>query len=375
VPFDAATIDRPLIVAGPDTGVLPDVLFALADRLGAPVLADPLSGVRSPTGLSGAAFATYDNFLRPRTVVDALRPGFVLRLGEPPTSKPLATYLAHHREAPQYAVAHPGTWPDPDISAAAVIHAGATAFCDALLHQLHGRTPAANGWLQAWRDAESRTSKAIDAVLGETEAVSEPSVVADLADALPDGATVFAGNSMPVRDIDGFFSTPSKRTTILGSRGASGIDGVISTALGVSTRSDGPTVLVIGDLSFYHDMNGLLAAQRHGLSATIVLVNNDGGGIFSFLPQHEQSEDFETLFGTPHGLDFSHVGPLYGVGFQRVETRRQYRDALKASFESPGVQVIEVRTDREENLRLHQRIWAAVAKAVTPMVATGAQTP
>ncbi|HEX5141386.1 MAG TPA: thiamine pyrophosphate-binding protein, partial [Dehalococcoidia bacterium] len=151
-----------------------------------------------------------------------------------------------------------------------------------------------------------------------------------------------------------------------GNRGASGIDGVVSTAMGVAAATEGRTVLVIGDLSFYHDMNGLLAAQRHDLSATIVLINNDGGGIFSFLPQHdhEASETFERLFGTPHGLDFSHVANLYGVGFQRVATREEYRKALKASIDAPGVQVIEVRTDRDENLRLHQRIWSAVAAAV-----------
>src|SRR5690606_15965987 len=119
---------------------------------------------------------------------------------------------------------------------------------------------------------------------------------------------------------------------------------------------------------FYHDMNGLLAARRHGLDATIILVNNDGGGIFSFLPQHDQSEDFETLFGTPHGLDFRYVGPLYGVEYHHVESRRAYREALRKSFQAPGVQVIEVRTDREENLKLHQRIWARVASAVEPLV-------
>jgi 2-succinyl-5-enolpyruvyl-6-hydroxy-3-cyclohexene-1-carboxylate synthase len=151
---------------------------------------------------------------------------------------------------------------------------------------------------------------------------------------------------------------------VLSNRGASGIDGVISTALGASAVGDGPTVLVIGDLSFYHDMNGLLAAQRVGRRATLVRSKNDGGGIFSFLPQHEQPEDFETLFGTPHGLDFSHVAGLYGVGFQSVTTREEYKAALKASFNADGVQVIEIKTDREENLRLHQRIWDEVAEAV-----------
>jgi 2-succinyl-5-enolpyruvyl-6-hydroxy-3-cyclohexene-1-carboxylate synthase len=371
LPFDAVHVDRPLIVAGPQAGVDPETLLTLAGRLAAPVLADPLSGLRSLTRPSETVLSSYDAFLRPPAVSEAFRPGFILRLGDPPSSKPLATYLARYRDVPQYAVAPPGKWPDPDLSAAAVLHGDATAVCVAILDTIGERATPANGWLQSWQDAEARASSAIDAVLGELDAVSEISAVTDLAGAVPDGAYVFAGNSMPVRDIDGFFATRGKQVTLLGSRGASGIDGVVSTALGVAARSGEPTALVIGDLSFYHDMNGLLAAGRHHLSATIVLINNDGGGIFSFLPQHEQSEDFELLFGTPHGLDFSYVSPLYGVGFQRVETRQQYRDALKASFDSPGVQVIEVRTDREENLKLHQRIWAAVAEAVTPLATGG----
>lgn len=368
LPFDAYDIDRPLIVAGPDAGVDQELLLTLAQRLGAPVLADPLSGARSVDHESGELITAYDLFLRPKTVVDTLRPGFILRLGAPPTSKPLATFLARHRDVSQYAVADRGKWPDPDLSATTVIAADPGAVCAAMLQDLSEYTAASEAWTGLWRDLDSRTRATVEEVLEEAPAATEPSLVSDLAALLPHGSSVFAGNSMPVRDIDSFFGTQRKRVSILGSRGASGIDGVVSTALGVSTRADGPTVLVIGDISFYHDMNGLLAARRHNLSATIVLVNNDGGGIFSFLPQHDQSEDFEALFGTPHGLDFSHVGPMYGVGFQRVETREQYRDALKASLEAPGVQVIEVRTDREENLRLHQRIAEAVAQAVVPLV-------
>jgi 2-succinyl-5-enolpyruvyl-6-hydroxy-3-cyclohexene-1-carboxylate synthase len=375
LPFEAATIERPLIVAGPQADVDADTLMTLAERLGAPVLADPLSGLRSLPRSSEAVLATYDAFLRPAAMVEALHPGFIFRLGDPPTSKPLATYLARYVDVPQYAVAHPGRWPDPDLSASAVIHADPTAVCAAILAALGERGPAEDGWPQTWRDADSRAAAAIDAVLGEIDEVCEISAVTDLAAALPDGAFVFAGNSMPVRDIDGFFATRGKQVTLLGSRGASGIDGVVSTALGVSARSGAPTALVIGDLSFYHDMNGLLAALRHDLSATIVLINNDGGGIFSFLPQHDQSEDFEFLFGTPHGLDFSHVADLYGAGFQRVTTRQGYRDAVAASLVAPGVQIIEVRTDREENLRLHQRIWDAVAAAVEPLVAAERRAP
>ena len=361
---------RPLIVAGPQCDVDAASLFALAQRLGAPVLADPLSGLRCDPSASDVAIAGYDAFLRSTPLCDALRPDVILRFGDPPTSKPLATYLQRHRDVRQVVVAPPGLWPDPDLTASEIASADATSFCNAALARLDGTHATNTAWLAAWRDAEARTHAAIRGVLDEIDAATEPSVVLDLAEVLPDGATVFAGNSMPVRDIDSFFPASSREVRLLGSRGASGIDGVVSTALGASTASANPIVLVIGDLSFYHDMNGLLAAKRFGLDATIVLLNNDGGGIFSFLPQHDAAPEFEALFGTPHGLDFSHVGGLYGVGFQRVETREAYRAALQASFAAPGVQVIEVRTEREANLRLHQRIWDEVTKAVAPLSET-----
>jgi 2-succinyl-5-enolpyruvyl-6-hydroxy-3-cyclohexene-1-carboxylate synthase len=320
----------------------------------------------SGQGIIGA----YDSFLRNPGLAQSLRPDWIIRFGAPPTSKALNTYLLNQRGAQQTQVNLPGTWSDPELSATQVLTVDDPGEILLELSKIEQTDPD-RAWLPAWLQAESATLTAIRSVLDEEGLVSEPSAIIDLADVIPGGRTVFAGNSMPVRDIDSFWPTTSDLSSIVffrGNRGASGIDGVVSTALGVAARSYGFLVAVIGDVSFYHDMNGLLAAQRHGLSATIVLINNDGGGIFSFLPQHEQSEDFETLFGTPHGLDFSHVGPLYGVGFQRVETRQEYRDALKASFSTPGVQVIEVRTDREANLRLHQRIWAAVAEAVEPLV-------
>ncbi|HKO24775.1 MAG TPA: thiamine pyrophosphate-dependent enzyme, partial [Chloroflexota bacterium] len=128
--------------------------------------------------------------------------------------------------------------------------------------------------------------------------------------------------------------------------------------------SSGPLVLVIGDLSLYHDLNGLLAAKLHGLDATIVLLNNDGGGIFSFLPQAAHADHFEELFGTPTGLDFRSAVEMYGCGFERVETWPDFRAAVATSLASPGVQVIELHTDRARNVELHRRVWAAVAEAV-----------
>jgi 2-succinyl-5-enolpyruvyl-6-hydroxy-3-cyclohexene-1-carboxylate synthase len=200
--------------------------------------------------------------------------------------------------------------------------------------------------------------------LDNNDTPSEPAVFVDVADVLPDGATLYAGNSMPVRDLDTFFPSGRRTVHFLANRGANGIDGVVSSALGASVASDGPLVLVIGDLSLYHDMNGLLAAKRHDLSATIVLINNDGGGIFSFLPQAEHPEPFEELFGTPHGLDFRAACELYGLGYERAETRRAFREAVARSISSPGVQVIEVRTEREANVALHRAIWRDVSAAM-----------
>ncbi|MCH7838189.1 MAG: hypothetical protein IIC26_06740 [Chloroflexi bacterium] len=147
-----------------------------------------------------------------------------------------------------------------------------------------------------------------------------------------------------------------------------------SSALGASAAGAGPLVLVIGDLSFYHDMNGLLAVQRHDINATIVLLNNDGGGIFSFLPQADEAEHFEELFGTPHGLDFRPAAELYGLAYRRAESWQDFREAIEASLGSPGVGLVEVRTDRRENVRLHRELWAAVSEAVR-MPAEKAATP
>jgi 2-succinyl-5-enolpyruvyl-6-hydroxy-3-cyclohexene-1-carboxylate synthase len=181
---------------------------------------------------------------------------------------------------------------------------------------------------------------------------------------LPDDAVVFAGNSMPVRDLDTFFPGGPQPARFLANRGASGIDGVVSSALGARTKASERLVLMIGDISFYHDMNGLLAAKRYGLDVTIVLLNNDGGGIFSFLPQYDDPEHYEDLFGTPHGLDFRPAAALYDLPFETVETPAGYRAALEQSFDRGGTSIIEVKTDRNENLQLHRRLWQEVAAAL-----------
>jgi 2-succinyl-5-enolpyruvyl-6-hydroxy-3-cyclohexene-1-carboxylate synthase len=360
----ASREQRGLIVCGPqDDPEFPQAVLSLAGALRWPVLADPLSQVRGAGNDGATVIGAYDNFLRDPSVASHLAPGLVLRFGAQPVSKPLFSYLDKQRAGSRQVLITPdASWRDPDFTGHEFIHADATAFCRALASNIH-ETAENRSWRDAWQSVEVATSKSIDAVLANEATVSEAGAIYHLRDVIPDGATLWAGNSMPVRDIDGFFQT-QRPIRVLSSRGASGIDGVVSSALGAAAASQGRVVLVIGDISFYHDMNGLIAAKRFGLDATIVLVNNDGGGIFSFLPQHEDPAHYEALFGTPHGLDFTPVAQLYGLDWCTVATPAEYKAALSASFARPGVSVVEVKTNREENLRAHQQIWRDVATAV-----------
>jgi 2-succinyl-5-enolpyruvyl-6-hydroxy-3-cyclohexene-1-carboxylate synthase len=225
-------------------------------------------------------------------------------------------------------------------------------------------------WAGWWARLGGVARSAIRRWLQDLEEPFEGKVFAALSELLPDGSTLYAGNSMPVRDLDTFFEGTARNVRVLGNRGASGIDGLVSSGLGAAAAAGqvqparvGPTVLVLGDLALYHDLNGLLAAKRHQLPATIILLNNDGGGIFSFLPQASYPH-FEELFGTPTGLDFGAAVEAYGATFVRAQTWAGFRRAVQASFERAGVSVVEMRTARDRNVALHQETWKAVAAAV-----------
>jgi 2-succinyl-5-enolpyruvyl-6-hydroxy-3-cyclohexene-1-carboxylate synthase len=196
----------------------------------------------------------------------------------------------------------------------------------------------------------------------------EGRALADVVASVPDGATVFVSSSMPVRDLDAFGAGDSRAIDVMANRGANGIDGVVSTALGAAAAarygSAGPLVLVIGDLALYHDMNGLLAAKLHSLDATIVVLNNDGGGIFSFLPQAADEKVFEQLFGTPHGLGFEPVAELYGATYHRAQDSASLRRGVAEGVSAGGLHLIELRTDRARNVVLHREAVAAVAAAL-----------
>jgi 2-succinyl-5-enolpyruvyl-6-hydroxy-3-cyclohexene-1-carboxylate synthase len=329
----------------------PARLATFAARAGIPLLADPLSAARR----GQAAVAHYDLLLRdPRFAADH-RPEFVFRMGELPTSKPLRAWLASLTEAAQLAVDPDGAWHDPD----AVVGM-----------RLRGALPRPEhlepqpGWLDSWAAADRAAAGAIDGALGD--GLSEPSVSRGLIQWLPAQSTLFVASSMPIRDLEEFAPALEQPPRVLSNRGANGIDGTVSSAFGCAAAGPGPVVLLIGDVALVHDIGGLLAGRRLGIPLTIVVLNNDGGGIFHFLPVAGESDAFEEHVATPHGLDFAQAAALYGCTHHRAQTLEELRAAVGESIaRREGTTIVEVRTDRTENLRLHRRVAETVSAALS----------
>jgi 2-succinyl-5-enolpyruvyl-6-hydroxy-3-cyclohexene-1-carboxylate synthase len=321
-----------------------------AERLGYPLLADPLSGARH----SEAAIARYDLLLRDPSFTAEVVPELVIRVGDLPTSKPLRTWLASLTETEQLALDPRAARHDP----ASVVTERQRGDPVAALRAGERNGPADPAWLQRWREADDAAGEAIVSALGDE--LSEPVVAASLSAWLGTDATLFVASSMPIRDVELFFGARARGPRVLANRGANGIDGTVSSAFGAAAVAGGaPVVLLIGDVALLHDVGGLLAARRLGLALTIVLINNDGGGIFHFLPVSGEADAFERHVATPHGLEFEHAAALYGCGYERAVTKDELRGALQRAIErQPGTTIVEVRTDRVENLALHRRIAA-----------------
>jgi 2-succinyl-5-enolpyruvyl-6-hydroxy-3-cyclohexene-1-carboxylate synthase len=217
-------------------------------------------------------------------------------------------------------------------------------------------------WLSHWRAADARVAQTIAAELGDD--LSEPAVARDLCAWLPARATLFVASSMPIRDVEEFMAARPDAPRLLSNRGTNGIDGTVSSAFGAAAVSSEPVVLLIGDVALAHDIGGLLAARRLDLSLTIVLLNNDGGGIFHFLPVARETDAFEGHVATPHGLRFEAAATLYGCGYEAVDSLDGLRAALARSLNGPGTTILEVPSDREANLALHRRVAAAVSEAL-----------
>ncbi len=362
------------IIAGPnDDLALVEPIVQLACQLGYPILADPFSQLRCGDHDRGMILSSYDAFLRIDSFIESAQPELILRFGAMPTSKPLLLYLNRYASCPLVVIDGHGGWEEPTQLASYLIHVNPTTLCQSLLTVLNQenrsekiQSSVSQAWLTMWQDADKVTRQTLLNVIQDFNELFEGRVFTELASLLPAGTTLYTGNSMPVRDLDSFFWCSEHRIRIMGNRGANGIDGVVSSALGASAGAGKrePTVLVLGDLSFFHDLNGLLAARLHQLNLTIVLINNDGGGIFSFLPPAAYPEHFDQLFGTPTGLDFRLAAQMYGGQFLKIDSWEQFRKAVRRGLNSGGLHVIEVPTQRASNVKMHRQLWEVIGKTL-----------
>ena len=344
---------RGVLVAGWGADVDPAIAERFAAAAGWPVLADPLSRLRT----RGHAVSTYEALLRVERFASAHGPDLVVRVGAPVTSKVANAWL---ESVPTVLVDPDDAWLDPQHGAHERVRADASALLAAVADELG----AASGgpWSEAWSDADARARVALDHVLDD-DLACEGRIARDVAAAVPDGGALVVASSLPVRALEWCMAARSG-VNVFANRGANGIDGFVSTVFGIASAHPGPVVALCGDLCLLHDTNGLLSGAEAGGGAgpraTFVVVDNDGGGIFSYLPQHDLAE-FEALFATPQSVDIVAVARAHGLAADRVELTAVPKLVAE---DADTARVLVVDVDRGASRRQHSRVWEAVATAL-----------
>ncbi|MGH3186547.1 MAG: 2-succinyl-5-enolpyruvyl-6-hydroxy-3-cyclohexene-1-carboxylic-acid synthase [Streptosporangiaceae bacterium] len=343
--LDLPWTERGVLVCG-DGDYDASALVELAGRAGWPVLAEPSSGARyGPNALSA-----YQYLLSTADFMAGHRPDLIVSAGRPGLSRAQLAFIGIPVGRHVVIAQGPGRWADPQRVATDVA-AGI---------RLTGAPTGPAGWLDGWRRVDEAARRAVDAVLDSGDSLSEPRLARDLGHGLPEGALLWTGSSLPVRDLDCHLA-PRADIRVLASRGASGIDGTTSAAIGAALAHGGPAFALIGDLAFLHDAPGLaLGSGEPRPDLCLIVVNNDGGGIFSGLEQAAFPGSFERLFGTPHGTSLRHLAAAFGLPYHRLE----HPDDLMKALPGAGLRIVEATTDRAAGTALRARLREEAAKAV-----------
>ena len=355
----ALRAERGLIIAG--NGIdQPRFILELAARLKWPVIADPRSNCRVAAESSHGAtvVSCADVVLRHQPTAELLKPSVVIRVGDPPVSKVVNQWLAQCG-AEQIAVTQQPTLIDPDK----VVTTHIVGSINELFMEMSrgADVRSETEWIIKWKQCENSARAALDVVFSKQVQLTEPLCAVTVSDSVAAGSNVVVSSSMPVRDLE-WFAPARDGVRVFSNRGVNGIDGVVSTAVGIALSAKAPTALIIGDIAMLHDSNGLLNLIRRDVQLKIIVVDNEGGGIFSFLPQAQVMEDaqFEQLFGTPHSADFESLAKTHGLAFTWVSTAEELRRELGNTATS----IIGVRTDRNKNVDDHNVLYIAVAEAL-----------
>jgi 2-succinyl-5-enolpyruvyl-6-hydroxy-3-cyclohexene-1-carboxylate synthase len=350
-------VRRGLLVAGRlSSEAERESVLHFAEALGWPLIPDVASGLRLG-GNSPNRAAHYDLILTDERFAAAHAPEAVLHVGGRIVSKRLQQLVSRSAPTP-YAVVHdsPARF-DPDHRVTHNVETSVAKFCDEITELARRESPQPDAaWTRSWVRASEKVGGTLDSALPENGDLSEPLVARAVSRLVPEGWGMFLASSMPVRDMDTYSATESVALEVATNRGASGIDGTISSAAGFVCGLDRPAVLVIGDLALLHDLNSLAMLRNLPHPLVIVAINNDGGGIFSFLPVSEHRDIFEPYFGTPHGLGFESAAKMFGFHYERPESGGEFAATFRESCERPSSTLIEVRTDRDTNLALHKEL-------------------
>lgn len=372
---------RGVLVFGPGNGdpSLAAAAESLARVLGWPVLADPASGLRAGAALDQNLVSGADLLLRSAAVATLLRPELVVRFGRPSTSKAINEWIARHESAELWLVDEAGGFEDPQHRSTRSIRASARQFCAlaAAVATASAREPRsgdssgtapvaeASSWRGAWQRADRVARAASDVAIGAEQRFLAPHLAGELWMHVPAGAALYVANSMAIREIDAFAGPRSDALRVMANRGVNGIDGLVSSALGAASALGVPTVLWCGDIALLHDVAGLLAGSMQQADLTIVVANDDGGGIFEYLPAARTVPRplFERVFATPHGLDLCGLARGLGWNAECVQSAPAFRAALSRALEG-GRHLIEVKVDRHANTAFHLSLHAAVGAAL-----------
>ena len=366
---ELADRERGVIVVGPPLGLgleaereVAEAVSGFAARVGWPVIGEPATHLRRDDGSGAVVISTADRLLADESFAARMVPDVVLRIGASPTTKPVRLWLERHRPE-RVVLVDPGDhWNEASFTLTDHLRLDPRL---ALARSGPPRDPT--GWLDGWRIAELRARAAISDVVDGGPLLSGL-VSRTTVGSLPSNSVLMVSNSMPVRDLD-TFSGQRVPAAVVANRGASGIDGITSTALGLAAaRPDRAAAAFIGDLAVLHDLSGLIAASRLGLHLTMVCIDNDGGGIFSMLPVARRipEDDFEALFRTRHGLDLRDLDGLGGVRARRVDSVTELDTAIRSSMgeSAPGVDLLIVPVDRDADVAQHRSVTAAVSDAI-----------
>jgi 2-succinyl-5-enolpyruvyl-6-hydroxy-3-cyclohexene-1-carboxylate synthase len=336
---------------------LREPLAHLAESSGFPILAEPTSQIRCGPHDRSHVIAGYDLLLRDEHFRNRTTPDLILRFGEMPTSKPLRAWLAASG-ADQIVVDPHGGWNEPTRRAAAILRADPTELAAGWAARVERGD---REYVQLWRRADDAAGEVIAAALSGEGPITEPGLQLALGAAHRDGDLVYTASSMPIRDQEAFLPASGTDARFLCNRGVNGIDGLVSSGIGAAAASGRPTTILTGDLGLLHDVGGLAALRDVETPVRIVVIDNDGGGIFHFLPQAEalEGEEFEALLGTPRGVSAAKAADLFDLPHRRLDSLPDLSNALAA-----GTGLIEVPVDRDPNVELHRRLAATVAQAL-----------